>query len=171
MQKLTSNQTLSAIVAMPVHNRVIGKNGFIPWNIPEDLKHFRVVTMGHPVIMGRKTWESLPEKFRPLPGRKNIVLTKNREFSCLGAEVTHSKEDALKEAFSEGNSEIFIIGGAEIYKTFLPQIEKLYLSLIKINIDGDVFFPEYENDFEIIKEEDTEKITFQELKRKTTPLE
>ena len=104
-------------------NGEIGKKGDLIWHIREDLKRFKALTLGHPVIMGRKTWESLPK--RPLPGRKNIVMTRNQEFKEEGAETVNSVEEALK--LTAGDSP-FVIGGAEVYKQFLPYATKIYLT-------------------------------------------
>jgi dihydrofolate reductase len=121
--------------------------------MPDDLKRFKKITNGHPVIMGRKTWESLPEKFRPLPGRLNIVVTRQSSYIAAGAEVSTSLESAIRKASEDSStlqnspSEIFIIGGGELYKEALPFADKLYLTLIDEEKEGDVFFPEYESTF------------------------
>ena len=140
--------SLSIIVAMS-KNRVIGKDNKIPWHLSEDLKRFKKITMGHPIIMGRKTYESIG---RPLPGRENIVITRNPKFKAEGITVVHSLEDAVRG--KDPNEELFIIGGAEIYKSALPQVEKLYMTRIEKDFEGDAFFPELdsEKDFEVIEE-------------------
>ena len=103
----------------------IGRNGDLIWKIPEDLKRFKALTTGHPVIMGRKTWESLPKK--PLPNRRNIVVTRQKDFQAEGAETANSINEAMKLVEGE---DAFIIGGAEIYKEFLPYATRLYLTLV-----------------------------------------
>ena len=130
---------LSLIVAMARH-RVIGLNNTLPWHLPEDLKHFKETTLGKPVIMGRKTWDSLPEKFRPLPGRRNIVVSRNAGLQLSGAEVAHSLEAA--KALLAPNDEAFVIGGAELYRLALPMADHLYLTEIDAAFEGDAHFPE-----------------------------
>lgn len=148
---------ISIIVAIG-KNRVIGKGNDLLWHIPDDLKRFKALTTGHPVVMGRKTWESLPEKFRPLPGRTNIVITRQHGYALAGATVVHSLIEALGIAQgAPGGDEIFIMGGGQIYAEALPFATHLYLTLIDDEKDGDVFFPEYETDFKkIIAEEKRE---------------
>ena len=107
-------------------NGEIGCNGNLIWKIPEDLKRFKTLTMGHPVIMGRKTWESLPKK--PLPGRRNVVLTHNKDFKAEGGDVVHSIEEAIE--LTRGQ-EPFIIGGSEIYNAFLPYASRLFLTVVE----------------------------------------
>ncbi|HEY8360187.1 MAG TPA: dihydrofolate reductase [Ramlibacter sp.] len=121
-------------------NGVIGKDGVMPWHLPEDLAHFRRVTMGCPVIMGRKTWDALPPKFRPLPGRRNIVVTRNGAWSAPGAEVAHSLEDAIARV--EEASHAWVIGGAEIYRQALPRAEIVQATEIDAEFDGDAHAPE-----------------------------
>lgn len=135
--------------------RELGKDGKLLWHIPEDLKRFKALTMGHPIIMGRKTFESIPAKFRPLPGRTNIVVTRNPDFLPrlnLGeAEktvvVAKSLEEALAKAKELDTEEIHIGGGAEIYKQALPFVDRLYLTLIDAEKEADTFFPPYEHLF------------------------
>ena len=130
---------VSAIVAIGIGN-VIGKDNELLWRIPDDLERFKKLTIGHPIIMGRKTFGSIG---RPLPGRPNIIITRDKNFEAAGCLVVHSIEDAIEEAKDLDDEEIFIIGGGEIYKQALPQIEKLYLTLINDKKEGDVFFPDY----------------------------
>jgi dihydrofolate reductase len=111
--------TISLIAAL-TENRVIGKNNDLPWHLPDDMKYFMQTTKGHPVIMGRKNYDSIPEKFRPLPNRTNIVVTRQRDFVADGCIVVHSLEEALDEATNIVTDEIFIIGGAEIYRQGMP---------------------------------------------------
>lgn len=131
---------LALVVAM-TPDRVIGKDGGMPWHIPEDLKHFRRVTMGHAIIMGRKTHESIG---RPLPRRRNIVITRNRDARYDGCEVVHSLDDAIALARDGGDDEPRIVGGGAIYDLALPLATKLYLSEVDLDVEGDTHFPEYE---------------------------
>lgn len=159
-----------SIIAAVGGNRVIGKNNELLWRIPDDLKHFKELTSGHPVIMGRKTWESLPEKFRPLSGRTNIVVTRNADYKAEGVIVTDSLKFALSAAErANGANEIFIIGGGEIYKEALTLADRLYLTLIEDETIGDTFFPPYENIF--IKKVSEEKKDFNGLKYSWLTLE
>lgn len=135
------------IAAISARNRALGNGNHLLWHIPEDLKRFKEITKGHPVIMGRKTWESLPEKFRPLPDRLNIVVTRQASYKAVGATVCASLEDAFETARAENSSELFVIGGGELYKEALPFADKLYMTLIDDEKDADVFFPEYEHLF------------------------
>lgn len=129
--------TLSIIAAMD-QNQLIGKQGKIPWSLSADLKYFKKTTMGAPIIMGRKTFESIGS---PLPGRKNIILTRNKDYKAEGCEVVHSKDKILDE-FLQKKEEAFIIGGAEIYKQFLAYCDNLYLTIIEDQFSGDTYFPE-----------------------------
>lgn len=135
--------TISLIAAL-TENRVIGKNNDLPWHLPDDMKYFMQTTKGHPVIMGRKNYDSIPEKFRPLPNRTNIVVTRQRDFVAAGCIVVHSLEEALDEATNIVTDEIFIIGGAEIYRQGMPKVNKLYLTEILATLDGDTYFPEFD---------------------------
>lgn len=132
---------LSAIVAAS-ENRVIGRGNALPWNIPGDLKRFRQITSGHPIIMGRKTFESIG---RPLPGRLNLVITRNSQFansaSFLGVKVCGSFEEAVQSCVHA--DEVFVIGGGEIYAQALPKIQKLYLTEVHCQIEGDTLFPDW----------------------------
>lgn len=137
-----------SIIVAHSKNMVIGKGNDLIWKIPNDQVRFKNLTMGHPVVMGRKTWESIPEKFRPLPGRANFVITRDGSYKASGATVTTSIADALTQAQSApGSEEIFIVGGGEIYKAALPLTNRLYLTLIDKEVDGDTYFPEYKNLF------------------------
>ena len=140
---MTRKNRISAIAAIGNTTRALGKGGGLLWHIPEDMKRFKELTSGRPVIMGRKTWESIPLKFRPLPGRKNIVITRNADFEADGATVSSSIEDAIAKAEQANPEEIFIIGGAEIYRQALPLADRLYLTLVESDDPGDAFFPEY----------------------------
>ena len=121
-----------AVVAALSRNRVIGREGGLPWHLPQDLKHFKEVTAGGAVVMGRKTFESIPEKFRPLPGRRNIVLSRNG-FEAPGAEVRSDLPTEL---------DCFVIGGDTVYAQALPLADRLFLTEIDAHVAGDAFFPE-----------------------------
>jgi dihydrofolate reductase len=131
---------VSAIVAMS-ENRVIGRDNQLPWKISGDLKRFKAITLGHPVIMGRKTFESIG---RLLPGRENIIISRQSNFSVPGAIVFQRLEDALAHC-EKSASEAFIIGGAEIYRLCIPFISRIYLTLVHSKIEGDTYFPEFPN--------------------------
>lgn len=136
-----------ALIAAVAKNRVIGKDGGLPWKLSSDLKHFKATTQFKPVIMGSKTWESLPKK--PLPGRLNIVLTRNLRFEAEGAIVCENWFEAYElardHAVDEGLDEIFVIGGAMLYAQTLPLADRLYLTEIDFEVDGDTFFPEIDH--------------------------
>jgi len=129
-----------SLIAAVAQNGAIGKDNQLLWQLPEDLRYFRETTRGKAVIMGRKTWESLPAAFRPLPGRRNIVVTRDRHYVATGATVVHSLPEALTAAGDE--SETFVIGGAELYRQALPLAQRLYLTEVAQTCAGDVFFPE-----------------------------
>ncbi|MEQ3724750.1 dihydrofolate reductase [Alcanivorax sp.] len=135
---------LSMMVAK-ASNNVIGRDNKLPWYLPNDLKYFKQVTFGKPVIMGRNTWESLKG---PLPGRTNIVITRQQQYLAEGAKVVATVDEAItmaeNVAFIEGQEEAVIMGGAEIYALALPQTQRLYLTEVHAEVDGDTFFPEYD---------------------------
>jgi len=137
--------TLSIIVAM-ANNNAIGKDNQLLWHLPEDLQYFKRTTMGKPIVMGRKTFESIG---RPLPGRLNIVITRQQDWQHDGVKVVHSIDDALRlaeaQSMIDGVDEVMVIGGAEIYKTALPQTDKLYITRVDAEIEGDAFFPEIDS--------------------------
>ena len=138
------NQSRISIIAALGHDRVIGKDNGLLWHLPGDLKRFKELTSGHPVIMGRKTWESLPEKYRPLPGRTNIVVTRSGWYEAASAQTVFSFPEALSHAKeAEGSEEIYVIGGGEIYRAALPFASRLYLTLVDDSTPGTVTFPEY----------------------------
>ena len=142
---------ISIIVAASTNN-VIGVGGDLPWKISEDLKRFKALTMGKPVVMGRLTWESIG---RPLPGRQNIVITRQSDFSADGCDVVASPAAALTTAGDA--QEIMIIGGSQIYDLFLPKAGRLHLTRVQTEIDGDVFFPAIsEADWELVESESHE---------------
>lgn len=126
------------LIAAVAKNGVIGRAGALPWHLPEDLRHFKELTTGHTVVMGRKTWESLPARFRPLPGRRNIVVSRNPGFAAPGATLVDSLEAALKVG---AGATVFLIGGAELYAHALPLAGRLELTEIDAEFAGDAFFP------------------------------
>ena len=131
-----------SLVAAVARNCVIGRDGGLPWRIPEDARRFREVTMGHPVVMGRKTWDSLPDRFRPLPGRRNVVVTRNPGWSAHGADRAGSLLEALQ--LVEDAPEVFVIGGAEIYNEALPLAHRLLLTEVDEDVEGDARFPDWD---------------------------
>ncbi len=132
---------ISMIAAM-AHQRVIGKDNKMPWHLPADLAFFKKTTIGSPILMGRKTYDSIG---RPLPKRLNIVISRNPNLKIAGCEVVHSLAQALKLANekSVNSKELFITGGSHLYASFLPQADRLYLTLIDAQLEGDTFFPDY----------------------------
>jgi len=158
---------ISLIVAM-TPDRVIGRDGGLPWHLPADLRRFRELTMGHPMIMGRRTFQSLG---CILPGRRHIVITRNPDFKCPGVDVAHSLDAAL--ALAAKSDEVFVIGGAEIFRQALPRADRMYLTLIDAQIKGDTFFPEYdESDWREVASEERAadqknryKLAFKKLER------
>ena len=126
------------LIAAVAANRVIGRNNTLPWHLPADLKRFKALTMGYPVVMGRKTHESIG---RPLPGRRNLVITRNRAYSAPGCELVHSLDEAI--AACRGAQEIFVIGGAELYRESLPRAHRLEFTEIRAEFEGDATFPEF----------------------------
>ena len=130
-----------SLIAAVTPSGGIGKNNALLWHEPADQKHFRQVTMGCPVLMGRKTWDSLPERFRPLPGRQNIVITRNGSWEAPGAVVANSMDDALRQ--SAHADKVFVIGGAEIYALALPLADELVLTEVAMDVEADAFFPEW----------------------------
>ncbi len=134
---------MESIIAAIGKNRELGRDNKLLWGIPDDLKRFKELTSGHPIIMGRKTFESIG---KPLPNRTNIIVTRDENFKRDGCVVVNSIEDAFKKAKAL-DKEIFVIGGAQIYKQSLPYVKKLYLTLINEEADADTFFPPYEEEF------------------------
>ena len=127
---------LSIIVAM-AKNRVIGAQGAIPWHLPEELKRFKRLTLGHHIIMGRKTWESIG---RALPGRTSVIVTRQRGYSAPGAKVVHSLDEAI--AACGADDEVFVIGGAELYAQALARADRLYLTTVDAEVPGDTWMPD-----------------------------
>ena len=137
--------TISLIAAM-ANNRVIGKDNQMPWHLPADLKHFKAVTLGKPVVMGRKTFESIG---RPLPGRRNLVISRQTDLQLDGVDVFHSIEDALADL--AGIEEVMIIGGGRLYQQMISFADKLYITWIQTEIEGDTKFPAFdESDYKVL---------------------
>lgn len=133
-----------SIIVAHSQNMAIGKANTLIWRLPDDLKRFKKLTAGHPIIMGRKTYESIG---KPLSDRTNIVVTRDTNLKIPGCIVVHSAVEAIKKAEEFDKEEIFIIGGAEMYKETLPLADRLYVTLVDMNVDGDAFFPPYSHIF------------------------
>jgi dihydrofolate reductase len=131
-----------ALIYARAANGVIGKDGTMPWHLPEDLAHFKQLTLGAPVIMGRKTWDSLPPRFRPLPGRTNIVVTRQPDWKENGVQRSSSLREALQIAEQPNPATVWVIGGAQIYAQALPLAQRVEVTEIAQNFDGDAFAPE-----------------------------
>jgi dihydrofolate reductase len=152
------------LIAALADNGTIGDRGAIPWKISEDLKRFKRVTLGHPIIMGRKTYESLG---RPLPGRTNIVLTRNPEFQAPGVLTFTDLNSALEHCRQTGASAAFVIGGAEIYRQALPLADSLMLTHVHRSVDGDTKFPDYDHSrWQESAREDTPEYSFVDYRLK-----
>lgn len=155
-----------SIIAAISENRAIGKDNKLLWDIPEDMKRFREVTKGHPVIMGRKTFDSIG---RLLPQRLNIIVTRDKNYSVTGAVVVTSLESAVEKAKMEKTDEIFVIGGGQIYTQAIDIADKLYLTIVHTEIEGDTYFPDYSAFKKIVFEKKSEsnryRYTFLELVR------
>jgi dihydrofolate reductase len=142
-----------SLVAAVARGGVIGRGGKLPWHLPEDMARFRKVTTGHPVVMGRRTWDSLPDRFRPLPGRRNVVVTRNERWAADGAERAGSLDDALE--LLEDTPQVFVIGGGELFAGALPLADELRLTEIDLEVAGDTFFPSWDRDgFEEVSREE-----------------
>ena len=168
--------TIAAIVAA-ADNDVIGRDNALPWNLPADLAHFKRVTMGKPILMGRRTYESIG---RPLPGRTNIVITRDPNFSAAGVKIVHSVDEALELAediaLIDGSEELMVIGGAEIYALALPKVVRLYLTRVHSSPQGDAYLPRLDwSDWDIVEREHLEAAgdhpgcTFLTYARRNTP--
>src|SRR3989344_7558281 len=140
-----------SLIAALSENRVIGKDNKLPWHITEDMKRFRDLTTGHTVIMGRKTFDSIG---RPLPRRTNVVITRDPEWKAAGVIVCHCLDEAIKVGYSD--QELFVIGGGQIYEQAMPIADRLYLTLVHTNIEGDAFFPDYSDFKKVIFKQDGE---------------
>ncbi|HEU0246168.1 MAG TPA: dihydrofolate reductase [Gaiellaceae bacterium] len=131
-----------SLVAAVARGGVIGRGGTLPWHLPEDMARFRELTMGHPVVMGRRTWDSLPDRFRPLPGRRNVVVTRNEKWTADGAERAGSLGEALE--LLEDAPQAFVIGGGVLFAEALPGVDELRLTEIDLEVEGDTFFPPWD---------------------------
>jgi len=136
----TVNKPRVSVIAALARNRVIGIENGLPWRLPEDLAHFKALTLNHPILMGRKTFESLG---RPLPGRTNIVITRNADYQPVGCVVADSIPGAI--ALCADADEVFFIGGAELYAQAIPLADRLYLTEVDIEAEGDAWFPDYDH--------------------------
>jgi len=147
----------TALIVARARNGVIGRNGQLPWHLPGDLKYFKQATMGKPIIMGRKTWDSIG---RPLPGRLNVVVTRDRSWpEPQGASVVYSLDDALTKARAhaelDGVDEVVVIGGAELYRLAMPEIDRMYITEVHAEVSGDTYFPDVElSDWQELGRED-----------------
>jgi dihydrofolate reductase len=169
---MTHNTPVVIVAGMGRHTRAIGmKNGLI-WHVPADMKRFKALTLGHPIIMGRKTFESIIEILgKPLPGRTNIIVTRNSNYSYPNTITALSLDDAFKKAAAENPAEIHIGGGSEMYAQALPFVDRIHITLFDDDATGDTTFPEFENDFVIETEHEPQEhaeLTFQwvDYKRK-----
>jgi len=142
-----------ALIVAAAENHVIGKDNDLIWHLPKDMKFFKDTTKGHFVIMGRKNFESIPHKYRPLPNRTNVVVTRQKDYLAKGCLVVNSLAEALQEAEKAKDLEPFIIGGGEIYRLALEQqlIDRVYLTRIHKNYQGDTFFPELNKEWKLLK--------------------
>ena len=154
-----------SLIAAISENNCIGKDNALLWNIREDMKHFKDVTSGNIVLMGRNTWESIPEKFRPLPNRKNIVITRDMNYEVPeGVEIYSSIDEALEKYKNEN---VFIIGGASIYKQTIEIADQLFITEVHQVFEGDAFFPEIDkNVWQEVEREDYEGFSFVEYSHK-----
>ena len=132
------------LILARARNGVIGRDNALPWRLPEDMTHFRELTMGHPVLMGRKTWESLPPKFRPLPGRRNLVLTRDADWSADGAERFDSVDAAVAACAAAGANQLWVIGGAQVYAASVPYAQRVAVTEIDADFEGDAHAPAFE---------------------------
>ena len=144
----TGKEIILSLLVATDENNVIGKDNKLPWHLPNDLKYFKNLTWAMPILMGRKTFDSIG---KPLPGRKSIVITRSKDWKHEGVEVVHSIEEAFEKAKQAGVKEIFVIGGAEIFKTSFDQAFRIYRTLIHHSFKGDVYFPELkQTDWELV---------------------
>jgi dihydrofolate reductase len=169
---MSASQPLVSLIVAMAQNGVIGRDNSLPWRLPEDLKRFRAFTLGKPILMGRKTFESIG---RPLPGRTNLVLTRDRGWFAAGVIVAHSVEEALAQAGA--SQELVAIGGAEIYRLVLPFARRIYLTHVHADVPGDIYFPDFDPtqwaDVECsthpADDEHAYPVTFVTLERRTAP--
>jgi len=159
MNNHTSNHAAIIIVAgLGKHDRALGFKNQLLWHVPADLKRFKALTMGHPIIMGKKTFLSIIDILgKPFPGRTNIVLTSDQEYAYEGAQIAHSLADALAIAQSENPTEIHVGGGGEVYKQLLPHAARLHITWYDDQKEADAFFPAFKDDFVITKEHEVQQ--------------
>ena len=136
---MSSGRPRIGLIWAQARGGVIGKDDTMPWHLPEDLAHFKRTTLSHPVIMGRKTWESLPPRFRPLPGRRNLVVTRQGDWNEIGAQRASSLREALQ--FCASSETVWVMGGAQIYAQALPLAQRIEVTEIAQNVDGDAYAP------------------------------
>lgn len=169
----TTRRPVVAVVAAVARNGAIGRDNELLWRDPQDMARFRAVTMGCPVVMGRRTWDSLPARFRPLPGRRNVVVTRNARWHADGAEAAASLEAAL--ALLADAPKVFVIGGAQLYALALPRADELVLTEIDADLDGDAHFPRWNRaDFDEVAREphdtaDGTRFAFVTYRRRPSP--
>ena len=162
---MTRKKPRISMISAITKNRAIGKNNKLLFKIPDDLKRFKEITWGHPVIMGMNTYFSLG---RPLPGRLNIVITNDPQFKAEGVKIVYSLEEALKTAIDADSEEVFFIGGGMVYKSALPFTDRLYLTIIDKEVEGDTYFPDFSEFKKVIFQEQR---SFGDLKYKFVVLE
>jgi dihydrofolate reductase len=154
-----ASRPIVSLIAAVARNGAIGRGGELIFREAEDQRHFRRVTMGCPVVMGRKTWDSLPARFRPLPGRRNVVITRNPVWRADGAEPANSFDAAL--ALLADAEKVFVIGGAELYALAMPRADELVLTEIDANLEGDTFFPRWDGtQFKVVSRDDRDGYSF-----------
>ncbi|WP_235779192.1 dihydrofolate reductase [Sinomonas notoginsengisoli] len=141
---------IGLIWAQTQEGGVIGKAGGMPWHVPEDMKHFAATTTGHPIVMGRRTWESIPERFRPFTGRTNIIVTRQAGWEAAGTVSAHSLDEALAVAAqSEGGERVWVIGGGEIFDEALPLADLAVVTILDLDVDGDTFAPHLDSSWRL----------------------
>lgn len=144
---------ISMIAAM-ANNRVIGKDGDLPWHLPDDLRHFKQTTLNHPVLMGRKTLDEVLGRIgKPLPGRRNLVLSRDRDLAVAGAETFADLDEAIGTVRASGAAELFIIGGGQIYRLAMPHAERMYLTRVEAEVEGDTRFPQFDQGWQLVSQE------------------
>ncbi len=167
---MSASPKVAAVVAMD-HSRVIGIKGTLPWRLAADMAHFRALTTGNVVVMGRKTWDSLPTAFRPLPGRTNLVVSRAPEHlnlpeGVLGAESPQAGLELACQVAARGGASVWVIGGAELYRALLPMCDEVHLTLVAGKHDGDAWLPIFENDFVLTDERSGDGCAFLVYTRK-----
>lgn len=133
-----------AMIAAVAENGVIGKDNDLAWSLPDDMKYFMNTTKGHYIVLGRKNYDSLPPKFRPLPNRTNVVITRQSDLQLEGAHIVNTLEEAFEFCKKNNQEKIFVIGGGQIYKLALPYADTLYITEVHHSFDGDTYFPEFD---------------------------